>query len=305
MTAEIQRAESAIKDGDTKTAFEILRNLLTENPDSERAWWVMSGLVPRAQRATCLEQVLRINPDNQMARETLDKLLSSPAQPETKPPRQIPTPPAKKPSEKSYLQTFIYDRGSHNYLTILDDKRLIRATVKTDDLINVKDTLQRGEIPDRYLSEMKTIPLSLIESVRQKGSALQVTYLDGNTERALRLAFKDQPKAKVVLGILTKKLGPSYLIQTRPLNTGLNLGFSALLTLGAIGFSAWVLWGVQQISISPGTNRENFTLAAGLLDSLGSIGTLLLCGAAILVALGISAWLLLKPPVATELVRRN
>ena len=71
MFEDIQQVESAIKAGDTKTGFEILRTYLADNPDSERAWWVMSGLVNRDQRATCLEQVLRINPNNQEARREI------------------------------------------------------------------------------------------------------------------------------------------------------------------------------------------------------------------------------------------
>ena len=74
MLERIQQAEAAIKAGDTKTGFEILRQVLAENPNSERAWWVMSGLVPREQRAHCLNEVLRINPENHFAREALDKL---------------------------------------------------------------------------------------------------------------------------------------------------------------------------------------------------------------------------------------
>ena len=67
MLDQIQKAEEAIRSGDTRTGFEILRQVLAENPDSERAWWVMSGLVPKQQRENCLKQVLRINPKNTLA----------------------------------------------------------------------------------------------------------------------------------------------------------------------------------------------------------------------------------------------
>jgi hypothetical protein len=304
MFERIQQAESAIKAGDTKTGFEILRQLLAKDPESERAWWIMSGLVQREQRTKCLEQVLRINPDNQLARETLEKLLSSPSKPETKPPRQIPSPPTPEPDQKSTLQTFLFSKGSRNYLTILGEKRLIRAQAETDHLVAVNQALKKGEIPDRYLTEMKTISLDSIQAARQKGAVLQVTSLDEEDERTLRLPFEDQNKAKVVLSVLTKKLGPRYMVQTRPLNTGISLAISAILTLSAVGFSAWTLWGVQQININLGVDRESLPMAAALLDALGNFGVILLCAAAIMLALGISAWLLLKPPVSTELVRR-
>ena len=102
MTDGIQQAEKAIKVGDTKTGFEILRQVLVENPESEKAWWIMSGLVQRAERATCLEQVLRINPGNQFARDSLNKLRASPPITETKPRREIPKPPRRsKPTGKT------------------------------------------------------------------------------------------------------------------------------------------------------------------------------------------------------------
>ncbi len=74
MSESIKQAESAIKAGDTKHAFELLRQVLAEDPNSERAWWIMSGLVQRSERANCLEQVLRINPENQFARDALTRL---------------------------------------------------------------------------------------------------------------------------------------------------------------------------------------------------------------------------------------
>ena len=42
-----------------------------------------------------------------------------------------------------------------------------------------------------------------------------------------------------------------------------------------------------------------------LLESRVASGLVLLCAALVLASLGVSAWLLLKPPVSTELVRRT
>ena len=78
MSESIKQAENAIKAGDTKHAFELLRQALAEDPNSERAWWIMSGLVQRSERVNCLEQVLRINPENQFARDALTRLKNAP-----------------------------------------------------------------------------------------------------------------------------------------------------------------------------------------------------------------------------------
>lgn len=304
MTEDIQQAESAIKAGDTKTGFEILRRVLADNPESERAWWIMSGLVQRDQRAFCLEQVLRINPANRLAWDTLEKLHASPPEPETKPPRQVPHPPQASSLAQESLQSFLYSRGSSNYLTILDGKRLIRAQVDTDHLVAADRDLKEGRVPEGYLSNMKTVPLNAIQSVLHNGSALLVSYQDGGIERSLRLAFESQTKAKVLLGVLNKKLGPNYLIRKAPPKLGLSLAISILLTVISVGFSGWVLWNVQQVSINPGLEGEGTRLAASLLNALGSFGVVLLCAAAILAALGLSALLLLRPPVRAELTRR-
>lgn len=85
MSSITQKAEHAIKAGDTKSAFDLVRQAIAEDPDSERAWWIMSGLVPRDERATCLEQVLRINPENAFAREALNKLKTAPPKPKPEP----------------------------------------------------------------------------------------------------------------------------------------------------------------------------------------------------------------------------
>ncbi|NQS92574.1 MAG: hypothetical protein HQ574_09210, partial [Chloroflexi bacterium] len=199
MLTDIHQAETAIKSGDTKTAFEILREVLVSKPDSEKAWWIMSGLVQRDERATCLEQVLRINPGNTFAQDALDQLLAAPPAPETKPPREIPRPPPKKKKgEIEKLQTWLFAKGSRIYLTILGDKHLIRAQTEAKLLPKVRESIKKGKIPDQMLTEIKTFALSSVTSIKQNGAALQVMYLDGSIERSQRLTLEDPTVAKVV-----------------------------------------------------------------------------------------------------------
>jgi RNase P/RNase MRP subunit POP5 len=308
MSAGVQQAEAAIKAGDTKTGFEILRQILAENPDSERAWWIMSGLVQRDERATCLEQVLRINPENNFARDALDKLLGSPSAPETKPPREIPKPlPEKKADGKEKLQTWLFARGSKIYLTILGDKRLMRAQTEANLLPKVRESMKKGKIPDQYLSEIKTLALSSVTSIKQNGAALQVEYLDGTVKRSHRLTLEDPSMAQVVLGVLTKRLGNNFILQTKPVRTGITLGISVLLTFGAAGFTAITYWAVQEVisGRAEETGSIQSEVILQLLQNLGSGGAVLVGSITLLVALGVSAWLLLKPRLSTELVQRG
>jgi hypothetical protein len=333
MLADIEQAEDAIRKGDTKTGFEILRGYLADNPDSERAWWVMSGLVQRDQRVTCLEQVLRINPDNQFASEALEKLLAAPREPETKPPREIPqlqpTPqPARKAPRKSALrpaaettqkasapavdktpekelQTWLHARGPRIFLTILAQKRLTRAVTSPDLLSAVQAALQKGRVPDQLLSDMQTIPLKVITSINRLKGGLLVYYQDGVDERSLRLVLAGDEMTDRVLGILKEQLGPAYFLVTEPGRGGLNLAFSLVLTILAAALSAYLYWASLEVSsgrAAAGSVRAAWVI--NLIQALGQLGVVLLGAVLILAALGISAFLLLNPPTRTRLVRR-
>ena len=305
MFEDIQQVEAAINAGDTKTGFEILRTYLAENPDSERAWWIMSGLVDREERRTCLEQVLRINPNNRLARETLEKLLYTPPEPESTPHREIPDPPATEKGTGFPLQAFLYKRGSRIYLTILGGKRLVHGYTKQRHIPIVRDMIKAGDIPDQYLAGMKIVPLGFISNIQHKGAALEVHYQDGPGDQSLIMPYEDKKKARGVLGVLTKELGPSYMIQTKPINTGFRLVFSTLLTGGSVVFTAIIIWTAQQINKGIAVNGWRDQMIANLLESRGASGLVLLCAALVLASLGVSACLLLKPPVSTELVRRD
>lgn len=306
MFNEIQQAESAIKAGDTKTGFEILRSFLADNPDSERAWWIMSGLVDRDQRRTCLEQVLRINPNNRMAQETLDKLLHAPPEPEIKPEdREIPSPLTRDKTAGYPLQAFLYKRGSRIYLTILGGNLLVHGYTKQRHIPIVREMIKAGDIPGQYLAGMKSVPLDFITNIQHRGAALEVHFQDGTGSQSLSMPYEDKNKARGVLGVLTKELGPTYMVQTRPVKTGFNLVVSTVLTLGSVVFTAIILWTAQQINKGIEVANWRDQMIANLLESRGASGLVLLCAALVLASLGVSAWLLLKPPVTTELVHRE
>ena len=179
MSESIKQAESAIKAGDTKHAFELLRQVLAEDPNSERAWWIMSGLVQRSERVNCLEQVLRINPENQFARDALTRLKIAPPQEEIKPAREIPKPAKKAPvtTLPDEYKTWHYTKGSRLYLIILGQERLIRAQAKTDLIPRIKAALKKKLLPHEYLEEITSIPLNRIQTIRELGPSLLIRLL--------------------------------------------------------------------------------------------------------------------------------
>lgn len=67
-----------VKDHRPEEALPILRQLIQEDHNFEEAWLWMSVAVPSAdQSIICLDNVLRINPDNWQASGALYRLLES------------------------------------------------------------------------------------------------------------------------------------------------------------------------------------------------------------------------------------
>lgn len=75
MSKQLSEAVAAIKAGDKVTAENILSNILDKEPNHEGAWLWMSKVVKtNAEKQECLNKVLEINPDNDVARQALTKL---------------------------------------------------------------------------------------------------------------------------------------------------------------------------------------------------------------------------------------
>jgi hypothetical protein len=82
MPTPLQQAITAIKAGDKQAGKRLLAETLQANPCEESAWIWMSAVVDSdVQRRDCLERVLAINPNNEIARQGLARLgrFASPA----------------------------------------------------------------------------------------------------------------------------------------------------------------------------------------------------------------------------------
>ena len=86
---ELRKAVELMRGGDSGAARTLLIDHVMRNPGSELGWMLLSYvLVDRAQQVDCLERVLRINPQNEKARERLAELITPP------PPMRAAAPPA-------------------------------------------------------------------------------------------------------------------------------------------------------------------------------------------------------------------
>lgn len=75
LQAKLQQGIEAARKGDKVTAQKLLRQVTGGDPDNEVAWmWLASVSETLQERRACLEQTLRINPNNTRARQALEQL---------------------------------------------------------------------------------------------------------------------------------------------------------------------------------------------------------------------------------------
>ena len=89
IAASLKEAVRLIKTGDKPGGRRLLKEVLKADPQNESAWlWMASSLDDDQQRVYCLEQVLKINPDHEMARRGLAHLRSQTQEEEPPPARE-------------------------------------------------------------------------------------------------------------------------------------------------------------------------------------------------------------------------
>lgn len=74
-TEKLFQAIQLIKSGNKQAALPLLKKVIQTNPDNANAWsWLYLCVDSIEQKRDCLNQVLRIQPDNQKARHALSRL---------------------------------------------------------------------------------------------------------------------------------------------------------------------------------------------------------------------------------------
>ncbi|MBN1995276.1 MAG: DUF3592 domain-containing protein [Anaerolineae bacterium] len=99
MSEKLQQAITLIKAGDKQNGQRLLAEILRADPKNENAWlWMSSVVATDEQCRHCLNQVLALNPNNQLAHTGLAKLQQKQAG-SSRPPQTAPLPPASPPSQ--------------------------------------------------------------------------------------------------------------------------------------------------------------------------------------------------------------
>jgi thioredoxin-like negative regulator of GroEL len=77
MTDLTQQGISALKAGDKQNAKKLLHLAIQNNPKDIQAWLWLSGAVDTNQeRAECLQEILKLDPNNQVATRGLAQLIA-------------------------------------------------------------------------------------------------------------------------------------------------------------------------------------------------------------------------------------
>lgn len=96
MSSLLQQAVALAKSGQREAAEELLSQVLTERPDDEGAWILLSGVTRnRALKREALSRALALNPDNALAQQGLERFGSHVG---SSPPSVGPTPGISAPS---------------------------------------------------------------------------------------------------------------------------------------------------------------------------------------------------------------
>lgn len=74
MDEQLRMAIQAIRSGKKELGRSLLLQILKQNPENEKAWLWLSSVTEGEHQQYCLERVLTINPQNEAARQQLEKL---------------------------------------------------------------------------------------------------------------------------------------------------------------------------------------------------------------------------------------
>ncbi|HFQ93686.1 MAG TPA: hypothetical protein ENK32_06730 [Anaerolineae bacterium] len=173
MNTLMQHAVTAIKNGDKATGKALLLQLLKEDPDNDRAWVWMSAVMDSSDmRRQCLEEALKHNPNNQIARKELQKLLPAssisdlPGQMEPQPKtKQISLLPKNSRASIEYLcKRLMMEKG---YVVLVSDENSTVPILNPDNFL--------APIPVGNVSELLPLqPYFDLVLFRQTGAGFNI-----------------------------------------------------------------------------------------------------------------------------------
>lgn len=162
-TDQLREASTVLQQGDKNSARLIIKEVLNNNPKSERGWMLLAKTSSQPSKIRfCLQQVLRINPENEEARNWLEELPVGVYKPPPAPGPSPTEPP--QPAPRSETRKLIDgERGSlePDEATEFDTEEVSEAEWEA-----IEPTLNHrlGEILNEHDDESKEIDSDLAPS---------------------------------------------------------------------------------------------------------------------------------------------
>jgi len=243
----LKEAAALIRQGNTKSARQIIISVLREDQDNFQAWYMLSFAVPvEDKQIEAVQRALLISPDNPKALERLKKLGGEPLPPNTEIPREAP--PEKK------VEPFILEKAAPPPQPVVPDDELLASRLfgATDE----EPQESEPEVEEALLSEpeQELTPEETLQALKQAVNQEPVTEQEIDfgevvDEPPLRIKRRrSSGPAKKVLGI-----NRNYLI--------LSILMLIFLLLAALGLSPQFRQAVLPI-VGPAATETNVAQAA-------------------------------------------
>jgi tetratricopeptide (TPR) repeat protein len=216
MQTSLHQAITMLKMGDKKSAEEHLSSYLESNPGDESGWlWLATAMEDEEQRRYCLEKVVELNPDNQIAQRYLHRLNLSLVR-EAEVVRSLngdssatkeTTPPQNEPSSWVPIWFFL-DKESQEAVVLGDSALRIYRMSKEDFARARADYRQTGRQPVKMAADEKIISYASVTEVFANLHTQKATirYKPGKFNHKATLSFADAEQRDIFFKALQSRL---------------------------------------------------------------------------------------------------
>lgn len=228
----LRRGIEAAKAGQVVKAHRLLQQVVEREPQNEKAWLWLSGVVETDdQRSVCLQNVLAINPHNQAAQRGLTALRQKAVAVKPLPEKLVPQPPSKK---KWYRQawflwlTFLICTPLWAVIVLSDRNQSTGVKILAGILLVVSIIFICPSLARELLLLISSLPTPTTYEVtyRLTGSAQSVSAIywtaDGMEQRTVDLPWTKtfQAQERQLISILAQNEGDSGSIKCQILING-------------------------------------------------------------------------------------
>lgn len=324
MTEQLQQAISHIKTGNKQEGGRLLSQILEADPANEKAWlWMVRAVSSDKKRIYCLERLLAINPNNQLAQQTLAKLkarnrTASTTPTHTSAPTTSPSQPTKQvPTSRVAENVWLNLKGTlANKLVVLDTAGIITAMPNEKDLQQIQAQLRQGQpLTDIPGNNVEGIPMETIVKAEafQHTRSLSIQSKPKDKNKNTTISFDDPASRDDFFHALRAKLEPTFQYELRKY-TPFQVIFSTTLFMVLVGFVTTFLY-TFAVAVQTGATRmprggSGLTkiialIAFTLAKTLGPIGIAVIGGLIILLCIIWMVRSLKTPPVLMILAKQQ